>query len=107
MDQSQSNDLRKRQLFVELRRNILAARLKVTLDEQLGRDTSDTVKRLAAMKLPPMPRRPDEDAATTLRRLIPLAKLRVTLDQELGRVTPPNVKALSLMKRPPRNKIFE
>lgn len=35
-----------------LRREILAARLKVTLDEQLNRETSTTVKALAQMKLP-------------------------------------------------------
>lgn len=43
----------KEQLFATLRREILAARLKVTLDEQLHRETSPTVKRLAGMKLPP------------------------------------------------------
>lgn len=42
----------KRQLFDRLFREILAARLKVTLDEQLNRETSDTVKALAGMKLP-------------------------------------------------------
>lgn len=50
--QSQSRAERKRQLFDRLRREILAARLKVTLDEQLNRETSDTVKALAGMKLP-------------------------------------------------------
>jgi hypothetical protein len=35
-----------------LRREILAARLKVILDEQLRRETSPTVKALARMKLP-------------------------------------------------------
>lgn len=44
---------RKDQVFDTLRREILAARLKVTLDEQLKRPTSATVKRLARMKLPP------------------------------------------------------
>ncbi|MDJ0356061.1 hypothetical protein [Paenarthrobacter sp. PH39-S1] len=44
------------QVFATLRREILAARLKVTLDEQLGRQTSPTVKRLAGMKLPPIGR---------------------------------------------------
>ncbi|KQQ98411.1 hypothetical protein ASF72_18370 [Arthrobacter sp. Leaf141] len=42
------------QVFATLRREILAARLKVTLDEQLRRETSPTVKRLAGMKLPPI-----------------------------------------------------
>lgn len=47
---------RKDQVFDTLRREILAARLKVTLDEQLGRKTSPTVKRLAKTKLPPIVR---------------------------------------------------
>ncbi|MDD1477927.1 hypothetical protein [Arthrobacter sp. H16F315] len=46
----------KEQVFATLRREILAARLKVTLDEQLGRETSRTVKALAQMKLPPIVR---------------------------------------------------
>lgn len=47
---------RKDQVFDTLRREILAARLKVTLDEQLNRETSSTVRRLAGMKLPPIVR---------------------------------------------------
>ncbi|WP_258804803.1 hypothetical protein [Pseudarthrobacter sp. NS4] len=43
---------RKEQAFATLRREILAARLKVVLDEQLNRGTSPTVKALARMKLP-------------------------------------------------------
>jgi hypothetical protein len=50
------NPAHKAQVFDTLRREILAARLKVTLDEQLHRDTSTTVKRLAQMKLPPITR---------------------------------------------------
>jgi hypothetical protein len=46
----------KEQVFATLRREILAARLKVTLDVQLGRETSRTVKALAGMKLPPIAR---------------------------------------------------
>lgn len=45
---------RKEQVFATLRREILAARLKVTLDEQLNRETSPTVRALAQMKLPPI-----------------------------------------------------
>jgi hypothetical protein len=45
---------RKDQVFDTLRREILAARLKVTLDEQLERETSPTVLRLSRMKLPPI-----------------------------------------------------
>ena len=42
----------KDQVFARLRREILAARLKVTLDEQLGRKTSPIVTHLAGMNLP-------------------------------------------------------
>lgn len=50
------NPANKEQVMNTLRREILAARLKVTLDEQLGRETSQTVKRLSKMKLPPIVR---------------------------------------------------
>lgn len=43
------------QLFAGLRREILAARLKVTLDERLKRETPPAVKSLAAMDLPQPP----------------------------------------------------
>lgn len=57
------NPKRKDQVFDVLRREILAARLKVTLDEQLHRETSLIVKRLAGMKLPPIVRPfPADDA---------------------------------------------
>lgn len=51
-NQSESSAEHKRQLSDRLRREILAARLKVTLDEQLNRETSDIVNALASMKLP-------------------------------------------------------
>lgn len=54
------------QVLRALRREILAAQLKVTLDEQLGRTTSRQVKELAEMKLPP------------LIRTTPTSKLRST-----------------------------
>lgn len=44
----------KAEVFAVLRREIMAARLKVTLDRELKRETSETVKRLAGMKLPPI-----------------------------------------------------
>lgn len=50
------NPSHKDEVFATLRREILAARLKVTLDEQLNRETSTTVKALAGMKLPPIAR---------------------------------------------------
>lgn len=42
----------KGRLFRMLRRAVLAAQLKVTPGEQLARETSPTVRRLAGMKLP-------------------------------------------------------
>lgn len=39
-----------------LRREILAARLKVTLDQKLGRETSRSVKLLSELELPPLVR---------------------------------------------------
>lgn len=53
---SRADPTNKEQVFATLRREILAARLKVTLDEQLGRATSPTVTRLSKMKLPPIAR---------------------------------------------------
>lgn len=44
----------KEQMFERLRRKILTARLKVTLDEQLNRETFATVMALSRMKLPPI-----------------------------------------------------
>jgi hypothetical protein len=48
------------EVLTALRREILVARLKVTLDAQLGRVTPPKVKLLSEMKLPPIirPRRP-------------------------------------------------
>ncbi|TYC95856.1 hypothetical protein FQ377_14595 [Arthrobacter echini] len=43
---------RKEQLLRQLHREILAARLKVTLDRELGRETSSAVRSLARIKLP-------------------------------------------------------
>jgi hypothetical protein len=105
------------QVFATLRREILAARLKVTLDEQLHRPTSPKVKLLAQMKLPPLvmecprvdgetkrrtydPTNKDQVFAT-LRREILAARLKVTLDEQLGRGTSQTVIRLSKMKLPP------
>lgn len=44
----------KDEMFARLRRNILLARLKVSLDEELKRPTSPRQKALAEMKLPPL-----------------------------------------------------
>ncbi|MBE1514311.1 hypothetical protein [Nesterenkonia halotolerans] len=43
----------KAQMFVTLRREILAARLKITLDERQGRTTAPELRDLAAMDVPP------------------------------------------------------
>lgn len=42
----------RRELALHIRRNILAAQLRVALDEARGRVTPEAVKRLAQMKLP-------------------------------------------------------
>lgn len=42
----------KDEMFAELRRNILIARLKVSLDKELNRATTPAQKALAEMKLP-------------------------------------------------------
>lgn len=46
----------KDQVYRTLRREILAARLKVTLDERLNRETSPEVLALSIMTLPPIVR---------------------------------------------------
>jgi hypothetical protein len=105
------------ELLRTLRREIFAAEIKVILDKELGRETSSTVKRLAALKLPPRARlhkplpkvaeqetirrtRTDE-LLKTLRREIFAAEMKVILDKELGRETSPTVRKLAEMKRPP------
>lgn len=108
---------RKEQLFRTLRRRILAARLKGTLDRELGRETSSAVKRLAAMDLPSIAKPTRAGKATdrmtrrltrkhqllrTLRREIPAARLKVTLDEQLNRKTSPAVRRLAAMELPPR-----
>lgn len=52
----------KAEMFHILRREILAARLKVTLDKKRKRPTSDKIRRLAAMELPPIIRESDSSA---------------------------------------------
>jgi hypothetical protein len=41
-----------RELALHVRRNILAAQLRVALDKERGRETPEAVKRLAQMELP-------------------------------------------------------
>lgn len=104
-------------VFKVLRREILAAQLKVALDENLGRPTSDKVKRLAAMDLPRIGRRsyrneddsdrrtcdsPNEDAAAgTSRRDILVARLKVAVNELLGRETSSKTMRQSRMKLAP------
>ncbi|MCP1413685.1 hypothetical protein [Paenarthrobacter sp. A20] len=64
-EQSNTDKAHKDQVFRKLRREILAARLKVTLDEQLKRPTSPTVKKLSAMKLPAIVRTAEVPVVTT------------------------------------------
>lgn len=99
------------------RREIHAARLKIILDDKLGRVTSPEVKRLAEMESPSV-RRPfnrnylnlgdqaDErrshrdQVLDTLRREIYAARLKIILDEQLGRETSPEVRRLAGMKAP-------
>jgi hypothetical protein len=122
--QRRKSDLSNKEwVFGALRREILAARLKVTLDEQLGRESSPTVQRLSKMKLPPLVRQnrsfgeasekekgphrrkydptSKEQLFETLRREVLAARLKATLDEQLGRETSPTVQRLSKMKLPP------
>ncbi|MPY12100.1 hypothetical protein [Arthrobacter bussei] len=48
------------ELLRELDNEIFAAQMKVALDLQLGRETAPIVKRLAAMKMPPIVELPPE-----------------------------------------------
>lgn len=62
------NDLtRKQQLFSTLRREILAARVAVKLDERMDREASPEVRTLARMKLPSIAKlnRADEETDLT------------------------------------------
>ncbi|MGW6174344.1 hypothetical protein ACWF5H_12680 [Arthrobacter sp. NPDC055138] len=99
------------------RREILVARLKVSMNELLGRDTPSKAMRQSRMKLAPIFRRHSqgdqvahsrtggptnkERVFETLRREILAARLKVTLDEELDRQTSPTVKRLARMKLPP------
>jgi len=107
----------KRPLSNVLRREIRKARLKVTLDQELGRPTSDEVKLLAAMDLPRIVRGTcqDENAADrrtcdsaneepapgASRREILVARLKVSAKELLGRDTSPTVNGLANMKLAP------
>lgn len=61
------------QVASTLRKEIRAARLKITLDKKLGRETSPQVKLLASLSLPPLVRtfhrsgdaKADEDGSVT------------------------------------------
>ncbi|TYC95857.1 hypothetical protein FQ377_14600 [Arthrobacter echini] len=105
------------ELLETLRGEIFAAEVKVILDQRLGRETSPTVKKLAAVKLPPrarshrhLPSAPEqgsvhqtrkEQLLETLRDEIFAAEVKVILDQRLGRETSLTVKRLAAMKIPP------
>lgn len=106
----------KEQLLRTLEREIFAAEMKVILDKELGRPTSPTVRRLAALKMPPIyeqrsargktdqpasGRARKEQLLRTLRREIFAAEMKVILDKELGRETSEIVKRLAALKLPP------
>ncbi|WP_437771378.1 hypothetical protein [Arthrobacter sp. KNU40] len=97
--------------------DILAAQLRVALDEVRGRQTPEAVVRLAQLT-PPQLRSPfvtlrtpggklrrdpasRREMALHVRRNILAAQLRVALDKERGRLTPEAVKRLAQMELPP------
>jgi hypothetical protein len=98
--------------FYKLSYEQSVARLKVTLDELQGRETSSPVHELANLKIQ-KPKRSTEDFKkflaglskdeifSLLRREIQAARLMVTLDEQLGRETSETVLKLSKMKLPP------
>jgi hypothetical protein len=102
--------------ILRIRRGILAAQLRITLDEVQGRQTPEAVVRLAQLTPPRLPspfdtlRTPDgklrsdpasrRELALHVRRNILAAQLRVALDKERGRVTPEAVTRLAQMELP-------
>ncbi|WP_156144197.1 hypothetical protein [Sinomonas humi] len=101
---------------LRIRHGIRMAKLRVTLDGVLGRETPPAVVQLSQLRLPPLPsplealRSPEgrlrkdpesrRETALYLRRSIRAVRLRVVLDEELGRPTPEAVKQLSRLKLP-------
>ncbi|WRH25341.1 hypothetical protein GC088_09890 [Arthrobacter sp. JZ12] len=69
---------------------IMAARLRLTTDSRLGKETPQWVKNLANT---PLPAPPPEDVDEQVRILA--ARLRVTTDRKLGNETPQWVKDLA------------
>jgi hypothetical protein len=61
------------QVASALRKEIRAARLKITLDRKLGRETSPQVKLLAGLTLPPLVRHVDRSGGVTLDWSLPVA----------------------------------
>lgn len=102
--------------ILRIRRGILAAQLRITLDEVQGRQTPEAVVRLAQLTPPKLPspfvtlRTPDGKLRTDpvsrrvlamhVRRNILAAQLRVALDEKRGRVTPEAVRRLAQMELP-------
>lgn len=104
------------QTILRINRNILAAQLRVALDDVRGRPTPEAVVRLAQLT-PPRPPSPFDalsspdwklptdpesrrEMALQIRRNILAAQLRVALDKERGRPTPEAVERLAKMELP-------
>lgn len=101
----------------ELRLKILKAQLRVTLDEQLGRTTPESAKKLAALPLPPRFRVPRQDenegnrrdcnptteepAPGPSRREVLAARMKVSLNELRGRDPAPELMRLSRMRLAP------
>lgn len=102
--------------ILRIRSGILAAQLRVALDEIRGRETPEAVVRLAQLTPPKLLspfvtlRTPDgklrtdgasrREMALHVRRNILAAQLRVALDKERGRVTPEAVTRLAHLELP-------
>ena len=106
----------RKETILRIRRGVLAAQLRITLDEVQGRQTPEAVVRLAQLRPPKLPspfvtlRTPDgklrrdpasrREMALHVRRNILAVQLRVALDKERGRVTPEAVTRLAQMELP-------
>lgn len=115
-DVNQEARASRKETILRIRRGILVAQLRITLDEVRGRQTPEAVVRLAKLTPPRLPspfvtlRPPDgklrsdpasrREMALHVRRNILAAQLRVALDKERGRVTPEAVTRLAQMELP-------
>lgn len=82
------------------RRDQAAARLRITLDQKLGRETPDSVTKLANIDFPTVVPEDPVEYTNFIRAQILRARLQVTVDRKLGRETPEAVITLSETELP-------